>query len=67
LTRKQTNRKLKNYPRIKNCIRRAAKLGLLEQQRSLLIAMEFFSLRLAKFSSNRNVALICSQSWTTLH
>jgi len=43
--------------RIKTCVRRAAKLGLLAQQTSLLIAMEFFSLRPANFSSNRNVAL----------
>jgi len=33
------------------------KLGLLEQQTCLLIAMEFLSLRPANFSSNRNVAL----------
>jgi len=33
------------------------KLDQLEQQISLLIAVEFLSLRLAKFSSNRNVAL----------
>jgi len=32
-------------------------VGLLEQQASLLIAMEFLSLRPAIFSSNRNVAL----------
>jgi len=33
-------------------------LGLLEQQTSLLIAMEFLCLRPAKFSSNRNVAFM---------
>jgi len=32
------------------------KLGLLEQQMSLLIAMEFLSLQPADFSSNCNVA-----------
>ena len=32
-------------------------LGLLEQQTSLPIAMEFLPLRPANFSSNRNVAL----------
>jgi len=37
------------------------KLGLLEQQMSLLIAMEFLSLQPADFSSNRNVAL-CARS-----
>jgi len=58
LSRKQTNRKPKNYP-IKNCVRHAgaAKLGLLEQQASLIIAMEFLPLRPANFSSNPNVAL----------
>ena len=33
------------------------KLGLLEQQMSLSIAMEFLSLRPANFSSNRNAVL----------
>jgi len=37
------------------------KLGLLEQQMSLLIAMEFLSSQPADFSSNRNVAL-CARS-----
>jgi len=40
------------------------KLGLLKQRMSLLIVMEFLSLRLANFSSNRGPS--CSQSWTTL-
>jgi len=57
LSRKQTNRKLKTYPRIKNCVRHAAKLGLLEQQTSLLIAMEFFSLQPAHLSSSCHAAL----------
>jgi len=33
------------------------RLSLLEQQTSLLIAVEFLSLRPANFFSNRNVAL----------
>jgi len=43
--------------RIKNCVRRAAKLGLLEQQTSLLIAMKFLSLRSANISLIHTVAL----------
>ena len=59
-SRKQTDRKLKNHPRIKICVRRAEKLGLLEQQTSHLIAMEFLFLRPAIFSLNSNVALHAS-------
>jgi len=41
------------------------RLGLLEHQTSLLIAVEFLSLRPANFSSNRNVALhACSLGLT---
>ena len=46
------------------------KLGLLEQQTSLSIAMEFLSLWPANFSSNRNAALhsrclgpLCFKYW----
>jgi len=54
----QTNKqKTCIYPRIKNCVRRAAKVGPLEQKTSRSIAMEFLSLRPANCSSNRNVAL----------
>jgi len=55
----QTNRKHKNYPRIENCVRRAAKIRstTVEQQTSLLTTMEFLFLRPANVSSNRNAAL----------
>jgi len=57
LSRKQTNRKLKNYPRIKNYVRRAPKI------RRIRTADEFSNcngvpiLWNATFTSNRNVAL----------
>jgi len=45
LSLKQTNRKLEKNARIKNYVRVQQKLGLVEQQTSLSIAVEFLSLR----------------------
>ena len=50
----QTNRKLKNYLRIKIALGVQQKFGLLEQDS---LAIEFFSLQPTNIPSNRNVAL----------
>jgi len=57
LSRKQTNTKLKITLESKVALGMQYKVGLLEQQTSLLIAMECLSLGPANFSSNCNVAL----------
>jgi len=61
----QTNKKLKNYPKIQNCVRRAAKITSTRTASQSLIAMGF-SLLPANFPSNRNVALHACSLWTTL-
>jgi len=52
----QTNRKLKIYLRIKNCLARAGKMRSIITTSQSLIAMEF-SFRPAHFPINRSVAL----------
>ena len=54
-TNKQKNLKMTIESKIAFGVQQ--KLGLLEQQTSLLMALEFLSLQPANFSSNRNVAL----------
>jgi len=53
----QTNRTFTNYLESKIALGVQQKLGLLEQQMSLLAPMEFLFLRPANLSSNRNAAL----------
>ena len=57
IANKQTNRKLKNYPSIKNSVRRAAKISSIRSANVSFNCSGVPHLRARKFFSNRNVTL----------